>query len=100
MTIIHSPGTELAVNVSQRPTGAYEIAVQTEEATRTKAVAEKDCQPATTLTIAASLDRPNYVLTVDNRTIQSVNQEETIPNLYSLPNPINITQSSTTRSET
>lgn len=92
-TIVHPRGTEVDLNVSQRPAGTYEIAFTTGEATSaSKAVGSpENCRLATTLNVGTALPRPDFVITVNGRTIRSVTQEETVANLYPLPNPINAT---------
>jgi hypothetical protein len=91
-TIVHPPETEIDVNISQRPTGDYVIAFQTVETTREKSLSQEDCQTATRLTVATGLTEPKFTVTMNGRTIRSVDQDETVANLYQLPTPINATE--------
>lgn len=92
-TIVHPRGTEVDLTVSQRSTDTYEIAFTKVEVPSPsgKPADPENCQLATTFTVATGLLEPDLVVTVNGRTIQSVTQEETVANLYQLPNPINAT---------
>lgn len=91
-TVVHPAGTEVEVNVSRRPPGSYEIAFETVESTPEKAPSEEGCQLATNVNVATALEEPRFSVTVNGRAIRSVDQEETVANLYGLPNPINATR--------
>lgn len=91
-TVVHPYGTAVEVNVSQRPTGGYEIALETVGMAREKPLPDADCQKATKLNVATALPEPDFVVTMNGRTVRSVDQDETIANLYPLPNPINATE--------
>lgn len=90
-TVIHPRGTEVRANVSQRSTGNYEIALETVNSTSEKPLVNESCQAATTINVATSLPEPDFVVTMNGRTVREVDQEETTANLYPLPNPINAT---------
>ena len=91
-TVVHPPGTEVRANVSQRPTGNYEIALETIDSSSAQPLENESCQAATTINVATGLPDPDFVLTMNGRTVREVNQEETSANLYPLPNPINATE--------
>ncbi|MFB6179676.1 MAG: hypothetical protein ABEI77_08135 [Halorientalis sp.] len=90
-TVVHPQGTDVRVNVSQRPTGTYEIALETVPHTSEKPLQNESCQAATTLNVATALPKPHFVVTMNGRVIREVDQDETTANLYPLPNPINAT---------
>ncbi|WP_254761687.1 hypothetical protein [Natrinema marinum] len=88
-TVVHPRGTEVDVDVVRRSTDTYEIALRTTETDRGKSLAE-GCRAESRLTVATALSAPDFVVTVDGRTVRTVEQDETVPTLYPLPNPIEI----------
>jgi hypothetical protein len=88
-TVVHDPGTVVDVTVRERPSGRTEIALQT--STETTDAAREECLSATTLTIGAAVATPELVVTMNGDTVRTISQDETTPNLYPLPNPINAT---------
>lgn len=86
-TVVHPRGTEVDVDVFRRSTGTYEIAIRTSNTTQEKPLPE-DCQAATTVNVATALAEPSVSVTVDGRTVRTVDQDETGAILYPLPNPI------------
>lgn len=90
-TVVHPAGTEIDVTVSRRPTGDYEIALDTVGTARDRSPADGECRASTTLDVATALSRPSFLVTVDGRTIRSVEQDETVANLYPLANPVDAT---------
>jgi hypothetical protein len=88
-TILHPEKKEVNLDVFERPTGTYEFAFKIVESDSTPEPRDEDCRIATTLTVVTALEKPDFVVTVDDRTVQSVDQEDTMPELYQLPNPIN-----------
>jgi hypothetical protein len=90
-TVVHPPEKDVRVNLSQRPTGGYEIALRTVDRQDTKRGINETCLLASTLDVATGLPEPNVVVTMNDREIRAVSQDETTANLYPLPNPINAT---------
>lgn len=91
-TVVHPPGTTVAVNVSRGPTGTYDVAFETVAATGDRPAIGEDCRLETTVNAATSLQEPEFEVTVDGRRVRAVDQDETVANLYPLPNPLNATR--------
>lgn len=90
-TVVHDAGT-VDADVVRRPTGEYEIALTTTAATeRRKGYSREGCLVATELGLGTGLPYPEFVVTLDGREILSVDQEETVANLYPLSEPVNAT---------
>lgn len=87
-TIVHPPGTAVEVDLSQQPTGSYEIAFRTVASTPEKPPEEQDCELATSYEVATGLPEPTVVITMNGRPVRAVDQDETVANLYPLPNPV------------
>lgn len=92
-TILHPKDEVVEFEITERPTGTYEIAFVTVESDSTTKRSDKECRTATTFTVATSLERPDFDVTFDGRTIHSVNQDDTMPELYQLPHPLNASNS-------
>lgn len=92
-TVVHPRGTELDANVSRWATGEYEVAIRSVEptATATPRPLPEGCRAETSLDLATGLATPEFVVTVNGRTVASVDQDETYANLYPLQNPLNVT---------
>lgn len=91
-TIIHPPGTEIDLNVFQRPTGMSEIALTTNATATEQSRSNDDCRMATTVNVATGLSEPVFDISVNGRIVRSIDQDETAANLYFLPNPLNATE--------
>ena len=93
LTIVHPPGTEVAVDLTEHPTGVWEIGFKMVPTTeqQQKPYSEADCQPATTVDLSTGLPEPNFEISLNGRTIRRVNQDETVGNLYPLPRVVNAT---------
>ncbi|WP_276301379.1 hypothetical protein [Halorussus lipolyticus] len=100
-TVVHDRGATVSTNVSRVAPGAYRIDLRTvssetveSDANRTKSPPE-DCRVATDLRLGASLptDYREVEVALDGRTLLTVENEDTAPDLYQLPNPVNATVS-------
>ena len=91
-TVLHPRGTEIDLNVSQRPTDTYEIALTTNETATEQSRSNDDCRMATTVNIATGLSEPVFDISINGRIVRSIDQDETAANLYILPNPLNATE--------
>jgi hypothetical protein len=89
-TVVHPPGSTVNVNVTKQQTGNYEIALRTVEAADGK-TQSRNCRYASRLSLATGLDSPEFSVTLDGRLVREVDQDETVANLYPLPNPVNVT---------
>jgi hypothetical protein len=95
-TVVHPRGAKIDLNVSQRPTGVYEIELITNDTATDEPYSNEDCRVATTVDIATSLPKPDFVVSLNGRIVRSVNQDETVANLYPIPNPLNVTERAAT----
>lgn len=91
-TVVHPRGTDIELNISQRPMGTYEIALNTNDTATDEPYSDENCLVETTVDIATALSKPNFVVSLDGRIVRSVNQDETVANLYPIPNPLNATE--------
>ena len=91
-TILHPRSTEIELNVSQRPTDTYEIALTTNETATEQSRSNDGCRMATTVNIATGLAKPVFDISINGRIVRSIDQDETTSNLYFLPNPLNATE--------
>lgn len=91
-TVVHPRGTEIDLNISQRPTGTYEIALITNDTATDEPYSGKDCLVGTTVDIATGLSKPDFVVSLDGRIVRSVSQDGTVANLYPVPGPLNATE--------
>jgi len=71
----------------QRSTGESEIAIRTSNTTREKPLPD-DCRAVTTVTVATAIAKLSVSVTVDGRTVRTVDQADTDTGLSPLPNPI------------
>lgn len=99
-TVVHERSRTVVANVSRLAPGSYRIDLRTVADDRDspngiQKSPPDDCQVATDLTLGASLptDYQEFEVTVDGRTILTVENEATTGELYQLPNPINATDS-------
>ena len=100
-TVVHARGQTVSANVSRLTTGVYRIDLRTvSEETRTSDNGRTksppaDCRVATDLRLATSLptDYRQFEVTLDGQTVLTVENEDTAPDLYQLPNPMNATDS-------
>lgn len=99
-TVVHDRGQRVSANVSRVAPGAYRIDLQTvPEETRTSDEDQgksppEGCQMATDVRLGTSLptDYQRFEVTVDGRTLLTVENEDTTADLYQLPNPVNASQ--------
>ncbi|WP_135854662.1 hypothetical protein [Halorussus salinus] len=103
-TVVHERGRTVDATVTRVTPGAYRIDLRTvPEETRSDEPEDKsppeDCRAATDLRVSASLptDYRSFEVTIDGRTLRTVENEDTTADLYQLPNPINATASGTAR---
>lgn len=64
------------------------MAIRTTPAERAEK-ADRDCRRRTDLSVGTALEYPEFVVTLNSREPLSVDQEETVANLYPLENPLN-----------
>lgn len=90
-TVVHAPDETVRANVTRAPDGSYELALRTvpDDDARCDGLGESEVGLGTTLA------RPEFVVTLDGRTVLAVNQAETTANLYPLPQPLNATTTTT-----
>lgn len=101
-TVVHDSNRTVTANVSRETQQLYRIDLQTvsnEEPTdaRKKATTTQESVErcaATHLTLGTSLptDYSEFVVTMNGRTLQTVEYDGTTADLYRLPNPINATR--------
>ena len=98
-TVVHEPGRTVTANVSRITSRTYRIDLRTVPADRStetkgRGTTTGDCT-ATKVDLGTSLptDFERFHVTVNGRTILSVENEDTVGELYRLPNPINATDS-------
>lgn len=90
-TIPHGRGETVAANVSRTAPGAYEIALGADDGgANASKTPSAGCRVGTTVDLAASLptEYDRVDVTVDGRTVLTVENEDTVADLYRLPNPV------------
>jgi hypothetical protein len=97
-TVVHERGQTVGANVSRVAPGSYRIDLrtvpETEETTESRAkTPPEDCPVATDLRLGTSLptDYREFTVSVDGRTLLTVENEGTVGELFQLPNPVNAT---------
>ena len=102
-TVVHERGRTVDATVTQVTPGAYRIdrrtvaeETRTSDADRTKSPPD-GCRVGTDLQVSAGLptDYRSFEVTIDGRTLLTVENEDTAADRYQLPNPINATVSAT-----
>lgn len=96
-TVVHDAGTAVETSVNRRIGNEYEIALRTVDRTPERA---QDCERVRTrLGVGVSLPTSyeRLVVTMDGRTLVSATREDTTADLYPLPNPIDVSESSARR---
>ena len=91
LTILHPPETEVTVDLTEHPSGVWDIEFQTVPTTAQKPPSETDCPQSTTFDLSTGLPEPNLEISVNGRTVRRVTQDETVGNLYPLPSVVNAT---------
>jgi len=99
-TVVHDRDQRVSANVSRVTPGSYRIDLRTVPETPRTSDAGKQksppegCQVATDLQLGASLptDYQEFEVTVNGRTLLTVENEDTTADLYQLPNPVNVSQ--------
>lgn len=92
-TVAHGRGESVTANVGRVAPGTYEIALGTvpdgANASEVRTPAG-DCPVGTTVDLAANLPvgYERFDVTVDGRTVLTVENEDTAADLYRLPNPV------------
>jgi hypothetical protein len=92
VTVVHDAG-DVETDVFRRPTGEYELALTTTGSPNDRKGGGTACRAATSLDLATGLPYPEFVVTLDGRQVLTVEQDETVANLYPLPEPLNATES-------
>lgn len=92
-TIRHNRTNEVMVNLTGSGSGIYELRIRTQKQQNISKKASSvtsSCQTATRVTGGGAVPTDIEVLrvTVNNKTIQRINIEQTFPTLRRLPNPI------------
>ncbi|WP_135825815.1 hypothetical protein [Halorussus ruber] len=99
-TVVNDRDQRVSANVSRVTPESYRIDFRTvPETTRTSDAGEQkpppgDCRVATDLQFSTSLptDYREFEVTVNGRTLLTVENEDTTADLYQLPNPVNASQ--------
>ena len=99
-TVVHERGRTVSTNVSRVSPGSYRIALRTvpgeadaSSGEHRKKSPPAGCRVATGLRLGVGLptDYREFEVTVNGRTLLTVENEDTVADLYQLPNPVNAT---------
>ena len=91
-TVVHERGERVKPNVTEWADGQYRLDLRTVPDDG-RAKTPENCRAASSLTIGISLptDYERFEIAVNGRTLRTIEREDTMADLYQLPNPINAT---------
>ena len=91
-TVLHDAGTAVHATVIPRSANEYELALHTAPSTSERSFDCERVQTAVVMSVSLPPSYPQVVVTLNDRAVLHVARDDTFPDLYSLPNPLNLTR--------